>query len=120
MLPGVKLLAQKHNMDAKALDARLKAARDEHKKNKKRSEDIPRKNDVEAALKPITKHASKLHSLLKELDPMIQWNLDYLPPLQYDLSLLIKDLEKSPWKARTQYFQICLLNCPTLSVVLKK
>ena len=90
MLKGVKLLAQQHKMDPKALDDRLAAARNEYKKNMQRNTGIPRKKDVKKALEPIAKQAMELHQRLNNLDNLIQQGLDYLP--QHDLSAIDKRL----------------------------
>ena len=79
MLPGVKRLAKRYDMDAAALDGWLNSVRDEYKRNTKRRADIPRKKHVRTSLESIAQQAKKLQDKLSNLPLPIQQSLDYWP-----------------------------------------
>jgi hypothetical protein len=79
MLPGVKRLAKRYDMDAAALDGWLVATRDEYKQNTKHRANISRKKEVRASLEPIAQQAKELQDSLNNLPLPIQQSLNYWP-----------------------------------------
>ena len=79
MLPGVKRLAKRYNLDAEALNGWLEAARDEYKRNRKYRSNISRKKEVRALLEPVARQAKELQVSLNNLPQSILHNLDYWP-----------------------------------------
>ena len=79
MLPGVKKLARRFNMNAASLDGWLTAARDEYIRNSEYKANISRKKEVRALLEPVAQQARELQDRLNNLPPPVQQSLNYWP-----------------------------------------